>query len=925
MSRSTTGIGLLSLVLVLLLCLASTEIPGSLSPQGCRMAWMSPSYVLQSGLDKSWSPLGDRYSLWLYREVGWEGTPGSGIPVLFIPGNAGSSHQVRSIASSATRQFYESPNIVSPAFSGRNIKPLDFYTVDFNEDFSALHGPTLKSQISYSTRAIDYILSQYPAGTKLIVMGHSMGGVVATSLLPSTNISAVITMSTPHTIPPAPFDAHIAQVYVHNMDILATDSTPILSLCGGAADVMIRSESCILPPISESNSEPIFRRTVFTSALEGSWTGVGHQAMVWCHQVRWRVARAALELGGSTSTEAQGDTLDTWLRDGNHLPSHIPSGGDLLLQDPSSFDTLPIGQALGITGPRSSHTYLLPVPDASSKFVLYVGKGSIPPVAPQDSGPLRASVYACHRPSGSASSPVCSDLSPTVLKLIPNPIPGNAFPVPDEGFAESEGVVVFEGTLPSYQSDDTWAAVHIEGASGIGWVAGGFVASPDTIVHAGGSLVDVFRIISVDLPKARLNAGLWARIHIPNLILNALVVYRILPVLDSSSNGCADASLPPLLMHTSGPSETHYYPLMRSSPHILLHSHSSAPYITGLNSAQTRGIDLTIYSSASSACISGLELTVDWWGTLGRLGSRYMIVILSWALGLIALMLLEGWTYGGEVNSLDVAQLLSRWSSQRLLKAMVFSYAFAFLPIPAEYYLGTVGEVWLSPIAPLLLCITTGLVIVSWWMLRLLMWPIGMLGRRLPKKNHIEPGRLSLVVSIGIIFLLIFLFLPWQIAFLGCWIIHLYTCATSQPEGEGTDRADFVTGDSLPAYMRPYSVNEHNHNMLLLLWMTWLLPLVAPVLAVWVRTLITAGLTVPFEGDHNFLNVAPFIVFVEFLSSRRLRITKNCRSVERSFARGGFLILAIAAFIFTTSSETYRLFVVSSCHIAGVVIVRLVF
>lgn len=124
--------------------------------------------------------------------------------------------------------------------------------------------------------------------------------------------------------------------------------------------------------------------------------------------------------------------------------------------------------------------------------------------------------------------------------------------------------------------------------------------------------------------------------------------------------------------------------------------------------------------------------------------------------------------------------------------------------------------------------------------------------------------------------MLVFLFLPWQIAFLGCWIIHLYTCATSKPESEGTDGTYFVPGDSLPAYMTPYSVDEHNHNLLLLLWMTWLLPLVAPVLAVWVRTLITAGFTVPFDGDHNFLNVAPFIIFVEFLSSRRLKITKKC-------------------------------------------------
>lgn len=91
------------------------------------MSWMSPSYILQSGFNSSWSPLAERYSLWLYREVGWEGTPVNGVPVLFIPGNAGSSRQVRSIAASATRQFYQSPYVVSGDFAGRAVKPLDFY------------------------------------------------------------------------------------------------------------------------------------------------------------------------------------------------------------------------------------------------------------------------------------------------------------------------------------------------------------------------------------------------------------------------------------------------------------------------------------------------------------------------------------------------------------------------------------------------------------------------------------------------------------------------------------------------------------------------------------------------------------------------------------------------------------------------------
>lgn len=52
---------------------ASTQAPSQLSPQGCRMSYMSPSYILQSGFNASWTSLSGRYSLWLYREVGWEG------------------------------------------------------------------------------------------------------------------------------------------------------------------------------------------------------------------------------------------------------------------------------------------------------------------------------------------------------------------------------------------------------------------------------------------------------------------------------------------------------------------------------------------------------------------------------------------------------------------------------------------------------------------------------------------------------------------------------------------------------------------------------------------------------------------------------------------------------------------------------------
>lgn len=51
---------------------ASLDNIATLSPQGCRMSWMNPSYILQPAFDETWTTLSKRYTLWLYREEGWD-------------------------------------------------------------------------------------------------------------------------------------------------------------------------------------------------------------------------------------------------------------------------------------------------------------------------------------------------------------------------------------------------------------------------------------------------------------------------------------------------------------------------------------------------------------------------------------------------------------------------------------------------------------------------------------------------------------------------------------------------------------------------------------------------------------------------------------------------------------------------------------
>ncbi|KAG6910148.1 hypothetical protein DXG01_012907 [Tephrocybe rancida] len=841
-----------SLAALLVFYLATVDITENLSPQGCRMSWMSPSYIVQADFNVSWTPLANRYSLSLYREVGWEHNEIQGTPVLFIPGNAGSSHQVRSIASSAARQFYSAPYAVASEFASRTLKALDVFAVEFNEDLSAFHGPTLESQIAYTSYAITYILSLYPPGTTIIVMGHSMGGVVATSLLPSSDISAIITMSTPHTLPPARFDSRIDHIYAKNQLILTSDPTPIVSLCGGATDMMIPSESCVLPTVNSTVA--LSRRTVFTSALEGAWTGVGHREMVWCHQVRWRVARAALEIGAASTSPEKALILDQWLRDGHTLPpTPVPASAGFTLTDPEKYRLMDEATHLVIMSKylRGSATFLLPLPPARKtplKAVILVGLGSILSVGPQKPVPLKVSGYMC---TPGEEDPVCVPMAPSLLKLMPNPSPGRPFPVPEEGTDESEGVVVYEADIPLIVGDEDpgkrWFGVHVEDGNARGWVVAG-IAMRDYVVEAPTALSLLFKDSEVLWPDT---SALRSHFIFPNLMSNALLVYKYSPITPEEETWCSDPLLAPLLSHTSQPVETHYFPVGPTNDRILLHTHSNAPYVA--STAPRRGLEFVVYSSGAVGCTTlGFTIGIDWSATLGRLASRFPTTLVAWSVGVVAMILFTAWGTADQgallriglttfwvVDMPSVGESLKYYGRYTFKRLLSVSLVVALLPLPVSIYVGTGGNFFFAAIAPLLLLIASGLVAyLGCWLIYL--FNCASSARQLP---HLIPAAAP-----------------------GAAVIPLIRVANADGDAQEDKPLDVPNHEAQRESLQKYRLDNHNHNMHLLLLMTCLLPLVAPVLAVWVRTLFTAGLTTPFDGDHTFLNAAPFLVLVDFAS-----------------------------------------------------------
>ena len=607
-----------------------------------------------------------------------------GVPVLFIPGNAGSYKQVRSLASESA-QYYYNTIAQDPKALEDGGTSIDLFSVDFNEDFTAFHGQTLLDQAEYLNDAVAYILSLYhdprrsqrnpalPDPSSVILIGHSMGGVVARTMLimpnyQSNSVNTIVTMSTPHARPPVAFDGDIVRTYKQTNDYWrqaysqrwANDNplwhVTLISIAGGGLDTVVPSDYASL----ESLVPPTHGFTVFSSSVPNAWTGADHLQMVWCAQLVKPIVRSILHTldvhrPGQTKPRAERmRVFKKWLLTGMEeiaektLQQEEPS--TLLTLEDNANSILPSGERLvlrnlGATNKTKAH--LLPIPPqgtpGAKKFTLLSDQAidrpdfngplevlfcSVFPLAAGHSAALFSMNMDLSGETSGSTRLACKFAASDVIQL-PASTRRSAFP-----FESAAPFSYLQYALDDLADHQFVAVVDKPNTHGAGWVIAEFSDSSTSTIESDMGLQRLLALgAHFRLPSKRSTV---MDVHIPALH-SSLLAFKV----KLGRQACGDQAelfTPLLRQYLSEPHESKFFVNVKQADVSL---HGIAPFMPPplRQHATINGISLQLWSDPT--CNSSLDISVevDLLGTLGKLVMRYRLVMVAFPLLIVAMVL----------------------------------------------------------------------------------------------------------------------------------------------------------------------------------------------------------------------------------------------------------------------------------------------
>lgn len=244
------------------------------------------------------------YQLFMYNEFGFPSSSNihtdlkDSMPVLFVPGNAGSYQQVRSIASTSIRHQLQSLD----AFK------FIFYTIDFKGQLSGFSGKLIEEQTKFVHRALKQIFRIHPDhinGT--ILVGHSVGGFISKLLFtePDFNqdsIPLMISLASPLIKPYLAFDDTLHQLYSRANSFWSSGGeerkTISISITGGRADRLM--------PFRLS-MDTSYDLALTTGSIRDVWLSADHVCITWCRELMYKLSHLLSKLMDKKKTQIISD------------------------------------------------------------------------------------------------------------------------------------------------------------------------------------------------------------------------------------------------------------------------------------------------------------------------------------------------------------------------------------------------------------------------------------------------------------------------------------------------------------------------------------------------------------------------------------------------------------------------------------------
>ncbi|KAI9468874.1 MAG: PGAP1-like protein-domain-containing protein [Benjaminiella poitrasii] len=833
-----------------------------------------------------------KYGLYLYREKGVDiSDQPTGVPVLFIPGHAGSYKQVRSIAAESAFYYYRY-YANDPEKQQQGIRNLDFFTVDFHEEFSALHGQSLLEQAEYLNDAIDYILklyphtttSQRPDPTSVIVIGHSMGGIVARTMFTMDNyqhgtINTIITMSTPHMLPPAPFDWKISELYDDINQFwqsgFTTNTTArrtsnrhyqplpahislrdisIVSMAGGTLDNTVCSDSTNLGSIVPATHG----FTVFSTAVPHVWTAADHVSILTCNQLVKVVAKTLLDLvdvGRGSQTKPLEERM-TIMRGAflNGLEDRTPlEHGNLTYFPLDSCTFLEPGERWLTTTladePRPQMVLLPTVANAEAFAVL------------SDDIHGRFELMLC---SKAETAVACRSIQPV---MVPVPASTKAIQHPFEGPSFVFGSLDFQ-EMGSF----SWLAIrdHATTSPGFLIVEPFMKAVNHQTIHQ--SMVS----IAFEGVHAKMSPTLFSTLRIP-AIESPILAYH----LKVSRRPCPQQQQlfsPFLRQSISTMHESKFYVNLADNPEAEtdLSIHGRTAFTSMVSTKDATGLSLQVWMDPSCPEPLELQLSIDWYGSLGRLGFRNGIMLATFSFVMVMLVFVT------QLQCYDAMGLYPHFG-----QAMAYCGRRTLWVVIALLAIGSVLQCrddwalwedvlsgntdvffWWVPVAGLVL--SAGMVSLLWLLVEcvvrlvcrvevVVMPHVRWCRRREASKQEQLQRRL---VTTVILFLLVATVIPYQFVFIVAFLVQIVTCVRAYTKCKSGHVNELKR------------TNRYNYMISILLLMFTLLPFNLPILLVWIRN-ISVHWFVPFSSDHSVMAIAPFMIYVEILTSQRKMLPRQ--------------------------------------------------